>query len=650
MGLCRKCGISVDEGQDLCGNCKKAEIPESENQETYLDDLLNHMVSTQSEQRTNLSRSSEAVNGSAGTESIMDNKRKKKEYLDIDLEDLFSTDEIDLPEDLFELEEDDFIDFNSDLEIEEELLEHPGIENQIKEEVEEAELEKPWSLSEEDVDFAEDLGFEPDSGEEKSKEKRGEAETESSVGDITDFESEPGEEDTEDILHASEDTDAEESLDLFGAMDVPESPDYIEDASEDERNRNLSEPEEFAVGDEEPEEDLLSLLGMMDAEEEDPGIEEESEKESVEEGQENEKDEEEEIDDLLSLLGEDKEEPESAEEDVFSLDDFITEENQEDGPEGEDNEVSSDFADILSESLSAVSSENQEETDKMEELTQILQEDTKKKKDKKGIKDIFAKLFSNIHDDKAKKEQEEEEAQEKVKEAKKEAKKAAKDKKAKGPEGKEGGAEGEEGEESKDKKKDKKDKKAKKEKKPKEKKVKEVAEEEEEKDEGRINRIGAAVIFTFFAAVTIALVLGTNSFNYNLSIKNATEYFAIRKYTKAYNEVSGIDIKKKDIEIYDKIKTVMYVNKQLNSYNNYYALKLYPEALDSLLKGMERYDKYIALAEEMGIVSDLDYVRSQIMAELSNTYNLSEEIAYDIINTKSLEDYSQKVVQAAVLE
>ena len=62
-----------------------------------------------------------------------------------------------------------------------------------------------------------------------------------------------------------------------------------------------------------------------------------------------------------------------------------------------------------------------------------------------------------------------------------------------------------------------------------------------------------------------------------------------------------VSISDEDIELYDKIMTVMYVNKQLNSYNNYYAINRYPEAL-VFIKGLERYDKYIELATLLGSI------------------------------------------------
>lgn len=167
-----------------------------------------------------------------------------------------------------------------------------------------------------------------------------------------------------------------------------------------------------------------------------------------------------------------------------------------------------------------------------------------------------------------------------------------------------------------------------------------VIETTDDEDEGRINPVGASIVFVFFGLVVILVLVSTNLFSYSLSVKNATNYFDRQRYTQAYNEVYGIDIKDEDIELYDKIMTVMFVNKQLNSYNNYYHMRKYPEALDSLLKGLERYDKYVELATMLGIKTDLDYVRNQMIAELYNVFSLSEEEAINILNNENQLEYS----------
>jgi hypothetical protein len=178
-------------------------------------------------------------------------------------------------------------------------------------------------------------------------------------------------------------------------------------------------------------------------------------------------------------------------------------------------------------------------------------------------------------------------------------------------------------------------------------KEKKAAEVVEEKDEGRINKAGAAVVFILLAAIAVVIIIGTNKFSYAVNIKQAQDYFTMHKYTKAYTQISGLDIQKSDEELYKKIRTVMYVNREYDSYNNYYAIEYYAEALNSLLNGLNKYDKYIAEASELGVKSDLQYVKNLILDELEDKYKLTEEKAMQIVNISNKEKYSEKVFEIA---
>lgn len=167
--------------------------------------------------------------------------------------------------------------------------------------------------------------------------------------------------------------------------------------------------------------------------------------------------------------------------------------------------------------------------------------------------------------------------------------------------------------------------------------------DEIDENEGRINRVGASIIFCLFAAFAIFVVIGTNIYSYSINIENASYNFDLQRYNEAYKNVYGMEIKDDDLELYEKIMTVMYVNKQLNSYNHYSAMGKYPEALDSLLKGLERYDKYVSLATMLGIKTDLDYVREQILKELNDVYQLSEIEAVAMNGIEEQAEYSVEV-------
>lgn len=421
-----------------------------------------------------------------------------------------------------------------------------------------------------------------------------------------------------------EELSQDDTIDLFDRMDSAENAKEKEQDIAEKTNQSdlKAEQEDFSETN-----DILNMLESTNSDVE----EKEEQLEELEEGK----------------------EKEESQEDVFALDDVFAMEDKDDISEESENKSTSesDISNVFSESLSAVESGTDKE-DISESLLDLVNETEQKKEKKKGL---FSKLFGNISDEKAKKAKEKEEEALLEKEKKKEEKKLEKEKafgvdEEGNPISKEDAkkAKKEAKELAKKEKKELKEKQKQAKLEEKEKKKEEAVEIEEEPS--RINRVGATIVMVFCTILTIVIITGTNSFAYSQSIQNATDYFEIRKYTKAYNEVSGITIKERDKEMYDKIVTVMYVNKQLNSYNNYYSMKMYPEALDSLLKGMKRYDKYLETAKELGIVSDLQYVRKQIMTELNSTYNLSEEEAYAIINIASKEEYSKKVISVAGIQ
>ncbi len=177
------------------------------------------------------------------------------------------------------------------------------------------------------------------------------------------------------------------------------------------------------------------------------------------------------------------------------------------------------------------------------------------------------------------------------------------------------------------------------------KKVKKIKTEEVEIDTGKINKVAVIITFTIFLSFAGAVIVGKDIVSYSTSITRAGTEFERQRYNYAYKEIRGIEVKPEDIELYDKIMTVMYVNKQLNSYHNYYANKAYPEALDSLLKGLRRYEKNKALAISLGIEDDINYIRIQIVEELKNNYQLTEKDSMKLAEIKDQKEYSINIYQ-----
>ncbi len=166
-----------------------------------------------------------------------------------------------------------------------------------------------------------------------------------------------------------------------------------------------------------------------------------------------------------------------------------------------------------------------------------------------------------------------------------------------------------------------------------------------EANEGKINKFGASIIIMMFAAVLCFIVLGTGYYNYKISIEKAQFDFDLQRYDDAYNDVYGLDIKEEDLELYDKIMTVQYVNVQLLSYMRYNSLDMDAEALDSLMKGLRRYEKFIQYGAQIGVVEDLDYLKKQILQQLDEVFGVDESTAYAMLEFETQEEYSVQIYE-----
>lgn len=165
--------------------------------------------------------------------------------------------------------------------------------------------------------------------------------------------------------------------------------------------------------------------------------------------------------------------------------------------------------------------------------------------------------------------------------------------------------------------------------------------------EKKLNRKMVTAVLAFFLIFAAVVVFGTQSFNYSLVIRKATDYFERQKYHLAYDEIVGVEVKEEDQELEDRIYTVMYVERLYESYENNASLKRMDRALDCLLRGLTKYDEHYQEAVELGIVADIDYCRGKIVNALSSTYQLSVEDAYQILALDSYA-YRNKMAEYAI--
>ena len=152
------------------------------------------------------------------------------------------------------------------------------------------------------------------------------------------------------------------------------------------------------------------------------------------------------------------------------------------------------------------------------------------------------------------------------------------------------------------------------------------------------------ILAAMFLATEIS---GTEIFSYKSTMKQAVSFFDDGRYTDAYREILGTDLKKKDQETYDKIITVMKVQRSLNSYENYDNMKYYPDALNALLVGLKKYDENIETARNLEVEKDVDSCKEKILTLLDEEYGLSETQAREILSLKK-DAYTDRVVELGI--
>lgn len=149
------------------------------------------------------------------------------------------------------------------------------------------------------------------------------------------------------------------------------------------------------------------------------------------------------------------------------------------------------------------------------------------------------------------------------------------------------------------------------------------------------------LLFTLFIAGIVVLISVLNwGVHYSNAVSSAKAYMENQNYEKAYEALSGMKLNKNDQIMYRQSSVIMYVERQYSSYQNYVQLNMRTEALNALVKGIERYDTYYNEAKELGVEDRLSEVKGKIVKALQETFKISEAEARSLV-TLSYEDFIQ---------
>ena len=202
--------------------------------------------------------------------------------------------------------------------------------------------------------------------------------------------------------------------------------------------------------------------------------------------------------------------------------------------------------------------------------------------------------------------------------------------------------------EKKEKKKKEKKKKEKAPKQPKEKKVKPKKEKKpkppaEPDNTPPLPKVPVILVFVMAASILVLVLAGTHLVGYSNSFSDADQAFAEGRYSDAFQAVAGEKVKEKDTDTYEKYRITAMVYAEYEAYESMMNAKVYDMALDSLIRTVQRYDRYLQDAETYGCRGEFDKIESAAETALQQDFGLTAEDARAMYGLSDKEAYSKEI-------
>ncbi|QFJ55704.1 hypothetical protein [Pseudobutyrivibrio xylanivorans] len=169
----------------------------------------------------------------------------------------------------------------------------------------------------------------------------------------------------------------------------------------------------------------------------------------------------------------------------------------------------------------------------------------------------------------------------------------------------------------------------------KEKKPPKPKKEKKPKEPDNSPKIPISIIATFLVlsiSIIGVVMVGMTFTGLKRHMEEAKIYFDQGNYIAAYEKINGYDFRNNEkLELLrNQARTLADLQQCQDEYVTFINAKMYNYALDSLLKGIGRYEKYKDDALEYGIADEYDAFGNQIISELQETFGLSVDQAMAI--------------------
>ena len=160
---------------------------------------------------------------------------------------------------------------------------------------------------------------------------------------------------------------------------------------------------------------------------------------------------------------------------------------------------------------------------------------------------------------------------------------------------------------------------------------------------GKINPIGATIVFILFATIGVLIMVGVWLLPRRANIKEAANEYANEKYIDAYQTISAVSIKEDEQALYDKIVLCSKLERQIQSYQTNVSMDKTLEALHALLQGLDLYNKKQDEVKALKIQKEFLQMKTQIITYLAQDYSLDEAQANEINAITDEAEYTHRL-------
>ena len=141
------------------------------------------------------------------------------------------------------------------------------------------------------------------------------------------------------------------------------------------------------------------------------------------------------------------------------------------------------------------------------------------------------------------------------------------------------------------------------------------------------------------------VLLLTNLVSYSMSLSSAKNLMGREDYSAAFTALNGLEIKEKDIELYNQISTLAPIDSEWDAYVSFKAYDRKVEAFDSLVCAAGRCEVNRESAVLCGVEAELNRFMEKITKELAQQYGVTYQEAIEVYNSFDRREYSIRMNQ-----